>query len=325
MPQRVWITGGHGFVGRRLTAELAERGCEVWILERQFSDAEPEARVLRIALDDAEAVGEAMRRTRPDAIVHLAAQSSGALSHRLPRETLRNNVESTLGLLQATLAHDAGSRPRLLSIGSCEEYGPPAGDVELPLTEDQALRPSNPYAVSKAAQTLLCQQFRRAHGLDVLCVRAFTHSGPGQADHFVFSSWAKQIATLEVAGGGELAVGNLEVSRDVAHVDDVARAYADLLDVRWEHDVVNVCRGIEVPLRAALDHLCSRARADVGWRVDPARLRPGDVPRFVGDPSRLHSMIGWIPSTPIETTLDELLSWWRGRTSGPIPAPEDSP
>lgn len=325
MPKTVWITGGHGFVGRRLTERLAARGAEVWVLERQFGEVEPEDHVLRIALNDPEAVGEALARTRPRAIVHLAAQSSGALSHQLPRETLRNNLESTLGLLQAILAHDADSRPRLLSIGSCEEYGPPRGDDELPLTEEQTLRPSNPYAVSKAAQTLLCQQYRRAHGLDVLCARSFTHSGPGQADHFVFSSWAKQIAELEVRGGGELLVGNLEVSRDVSHVDDVTRAYADLLEVPWDEDAVNVCRGVEVPLRSALDHLCSRARAEIGWRVDPARLRPGDVPRFVGDPSRLRSMIGWVPSTPIETTLDELLEWWRRQVGAPTSTPGDTP
>lgn len=312
MPQRVWITGGHGFVGRRLTAELEARGALCWILERPDPEAAAEERVLRPRLDDAQEVGALLADTRPDAIVHLAAQSSGALSFRQPRETLRNNVESTLGILEALRGLDA--RPRLLSIGSCEEYGPPADDSELPLTEDQPLRPSNPYAVSKAAQTLLCRQYRQAHGLDVLSVRAFTHSGPGQADHFVFSSWARQIAELEAAGGGELAVGNLDVSRDVSHVGDVVRAYADLLDAEWTHDVVNVCRGVEVPLRGALDHLCRSARTPVTWRVDPARLRPADVPRFVGDPSRLRSLIGWIPSTPIETTLDELLAWWRDRT-----------
>lgn len=325
MPQRIWITGGHGFVGRRLTGLLHARGAETLILERPRADVADEDGVARIALDHVDTVRNLLADWKPDAIVHLAAQSSGALSFRQPRETLRNNVESTLGLLEALRSAPEGTRARLLSVGSCEEYGPPAGDHELPLKEDQALRPTSPYAVSKAAQTLLCQQYRRAHGLDVLCVRAFTHSGPGQADHFVFSSWARQIAELERSGGGELAVGNLEVSRDVAHVDDVTRAYADLLDAEWKHDVVNVCRGVEVPLRTALDHLCARSRAPVTWRVDPDRLRPADVPRFVGDPSRLRSMVGWIPSTPIETTLDELLAWWRDRIEESVDAPSDSP
>ena len=312
--RRVWITGGHGFVGRVLATELAGRSVEVWTLERPDSaNEDDDDHTLRIALDDAEAVANALAETSPDAVVHLAAQSSGGLSFRIPRETLRNNVEATLGILEGIVARPAGARPRLLSIGSCEEYGAPTDDSELPLTEDQPLRPGSPYAVSKAAQTLLCQQYRRAHDLDLLAVRAFTHTGPGQTDRFVFGSWAKQIAELERDGGGTLAVGNLEVSRDVSHVADVARAYADLLDVDWEHDVVNVCSGREIPLRRALDHLCGAARTPVAWEVDPSRLRPNDVPRFAGDPSRLLSMIGWIPSTPVETALDGLLDWWRAR------------
>lgn len=322
--QRVWITGGHGFVGRTLARELTGRALAVWTVERGPARPDDDDQTLRIPLAEDGVVARALTDIRPDAIVHLAAQSSGGASFRIPRETLRNNVESTLGLLEAILSLPAGERPRLLSVGSCEEYGAPNGDGELPLTEDQPLRPGNPYAVSKAAQTLLCQQYRRAHGLDVLAVRSFTHTGPGQSDRFVFGSWARQIAELERAGGGVLAVGNLDVSRDVSHVGDVARAYADLLTVDWPHDVVNLCRGEATALRTVLDHLCSVALAPVDWQVDPARLRPGDVPLFVGDPSRLRSMIGWIPSTPVETALNELLQWWRERIGDSPSSPTTS-
>lgn len=319
--RRVWITGGHGFVGRTLTRELSARGLEVWILEHGPARPDDDDHTLRVPLAEDAVVAGALADTRPDAIIHLAAQSSGGASFRIPRETLRNNVESTLGVLEAILARPTGERPRLLSVGSCEEYGAPNGDDELPLTEHQPLRPGNPYAVSKAAQTLLCQQYRRAHGLDVLSARSFTHTGPGQSDRFVFGSWAKQIAELERSGGGTLAVGNLDVSRDVSHVRDVARAYADLLTVDWPHDVVNLCRGEATALRSALDHLCRVARAPIDWKVDPARLRPGDVPLFVGDPSRLRSMIGWVPSTPVEAALDELLQWWREQVDGSSSSP----
>ena len=311
--RKVWITGGRGFVGRTLARTLTERGDQVWILDRTPRDETESAgsRSLACALDDSAAVAAAMRTTQPDAVVHLAAQSSGGQSFSIPLHTLRNNVESTLGLLEAIRSLEVATRPRLLSVGSCEEYGAPAHESELPLREDQPLRPGSPYAVSKAAQTLLVQQYRRAHGLDALAVRSFTHTGPGQTDRFVFGSWARQVAVLERAGGGVMRVGNVEVSRDVSDVRDVARAYSDLLDTAWEHDVVNVCSGREFALRTALELLCGASSATIRAEVDPARLRPNDAPRMVGDPARLRSMIGWIPSTPIETTWKDLLEGWR--------------
>lgn len=320
--RKVWITGGRGFVGSTLARLLVERGDQVWLLDRhpQRGPALEGTESLDCALDDASAVAAALRTTRPQAVVHLAAQSSGGQSFSIPGETLRNNIESTLGLLEALRSLDGAPHPRFLSVGSCEEYGAPVHDHELPLQEDQPLRPGSPYAVSKAAQTLLVQQYRRAHGLDALAVRSFTHTGPGQTDRFVFGSWARQVAELERTGGGVIHVGNLEVSRDVSDVRDVARAYSDLLDVDWTHDVVNVCSGREFALRTALDLLCGASTAAIRAEVDPARLRPNDAPRMVGDPARLRSMIGWIPSTPFETTLTDLLEAWRHelrRAAGP--------
>lgn len=306
--ERVWITGGRGFVGRYLADELGRRGTHVWVIDRGDDDEDAATHWLGIDLSDPDSVGRAIAATSPDAIVHLAAQSSGGLSFSIPGETLRNNLGITLGLLEGIRQTASDRRPRLISVGSCEEYGAPANEAELPLREDQTLRPGNPYAVSKAAQTLLAQQYRRSHDLPILCVRAFTHTGPGQSERFVFGSWVAQIARLEAAGGGTLQVGNLDVSRDLSDVREIVRAYADLLEVEWPADTVNVGSGREIALRDALDHLRARARARIEVEVDPARLRPSDVPRFVGDVSRLQKMLGWVPSAPFEDTLDDMLA-----------------
>lgn len=300
-------------MGRTLARLLVERGHAVWILDHSPITPDEIAGPQSIPCDlaDPAQVRSALTDTRPEAIVHLAAQSSGGRSFTIPAETLHNNIGITVGLLEAIRHVDRAARPRLLSVGSCEEYGAPSHDGELPLREDQPLRPGNPYAVSKAAQTLLVQQYRRAHHLDAIAVRSFTHTGPGQTARFVFGSWARQIAELERGGGGVMWVGNLEVSRDVSDVRDMARVYADLLEVEWAHDVVNACSGRELPLGRALELLCEFSSAPVRAEVDPARLRPADTPRMVGDPSRLQAMIGWIPSTPVETTLRDLLEGWR--------------
>lgn len=307
-PQRLWVTGGSGFSGRHLCAELRDRGHDVLVVDRQAESDQ----VIDLDLARPDAVRVALEADLPDAILHLAAQSSGRVSLADPVGTVHNNISITHGLLEAIRGLEATRRPRLLAVGSCEEYGFVASPKELPLREDQPLRPSNPYAVSKAAQTLLCQQYRRTWGLEVLAVRAFTHTGPGQDAQFVFSSWAKQIASIE-RRGGKLRVGNLAVSRDVSDVRDVARAYADLLEVDWPWDVTNLCSGRETTLEQVLAILVEAANVPVEVEVDPDLFRPADVPRFVGDPARLRELTGWIPSTPIETTLGDLLEDWRAR------------
>lgn len=309
-PGLVWVTGGNGFAGGHLCRELERRGVRVLAIDRNGEGGH----CVDIDLADPEAVGRAFDDRMPAQIVHLAGQSSGRVSLERPLETVHNNVSITHGILEAIRAREPERRPRLLAIGSCEEYGFVAGEHELPLAEDQPLRPSNPYAVSKAAQTLLCQQYRRTWGLETLAVRAFTHTGPGQDDRFVFSAWARQIATIE-REGGRLHVGNLAVSRDVSDVRDVVRAYADLLEVDWPWDVVNLCSGRETRLEDALAILVGAARVPIEVESDPALFRPADVPRFVGSPERLRRLNGWAPETAIETTLTDLLEDWRARVA----------
>jgi GDP-4-dehydro-6-deoxy-D-mannose reductase len=307
-PDPVWVTGGSGFTGGHLRRELERRGHRVLNIDRRGTGPD----YLDLDLANSADVLAALDARRPAAVLHLAAQSSGRVSLDQPVETMQNNISTTQGLLEAIRSMPPETRPRLLSVGSCEEYGFVAHEDELPLGEDQPLRPSNPYAVSKAAQTLLCQQYRRTWGLEVLAIRAFTHTGPGQDDRFVFSSWARQIAEIE-RGGGRLQVGNLAVSRDISDVRDIARQYADLVAIDWPYDVVNLCSGRETSLEEVLELLRESSTAEIVVEVDPARLRPADVPRFVGNPSRLRELTGWVPSTPLKSTLADLLEDWRAR------------
>ncbi len=315
-----WVTGCFGFAGRHLTAELNRRGTRVIAIDRPGKEppawlAQAQAEPLELDLLDAQAVVAQLHRSAPSQVYHLAALSSAAESFQSPGATLRVNVEGTAGLLEGLRAHALSSPPpRLLAVGSCEEYGTPDDLGERPIAEDHPLRPASPYAVSKAAQTLLCLQYHRAYGLPVVCTRSFTHTGPGQSDRFVFSSFARQVAELEVQppqAGGRIRVGNLEAVRDVSDVRDVVRAYVELLDLAEAGTVVNVCSGRGLRIREGLELLLRRAARPIPVEMDPTRLRPLDVPVFVGNAARLRSILGWIPQIPIERTLDDLLASWR--------------
>jgi GDP-4-dehydro-6-deoxy-D-mannose reductase len=296
---RVLVTGAAGFVGRRLVPRLAALGCEVDGFDHELDVA------------DARAVAERVARARADAIVHLAARSSVADSFGAQAEVYRVNYLGGRAVLAAARRH--APRARVLLVGSGEVYG--SGPPGAPGFDESApLRPASPYARAKAAADLL-GECAAADGLDVIRVRPFPHTGPGQSDRFAASSFARQIAEIEAGRRPPpVRVGNLDAVRDYLDVDDVVEAYAKLLDPGVPAGVYNVARGSGVALRDVLDALLHHARVRPGVETDPARVRPADA--LVGDASRLARATGWAPRIPLEATLARLLDDWRARLRG---------
>lgn len=306
---RVLVTGVSGFVGRHLAAALRREGHEVHGFGLAPAPAE-----LGLAGDhrgDLARIADivaAIEASRPEAIVNLAGQASAGRSFEDPFETFRANTAGALTLLEA--ARRTAPRARILLIGSGESYGPqPPGSR---VAESAPFRPLSPYALSKAAADAGGAAFATAHRLDLVRTRSFAHTGPGQDPRFVIPSFAQQIAEIE-RGGREpvLRVGNLEVTRDLSDVRDVAEAYVALLARGTGGSAYNVCRGEGVTLSAVAGRLTALARVPVRIEVDPARVRPVDVPHLVGDPSAIARDTGWKPAIPFERTLIETLEHWR--------------
>lgn len=295
---RVLVTGARGFVGAHLVAALVR------------ADAEVDAADRELEITDAAAVESRLRRSAPDALVHLAAQSSVAASLRDPAATWRTNYAGSAVLLRAAAAR--APRARVLWVGSGEAYGPSAPQAE-PHAEQQPFRPVSPYARSKASADLLAARFA-ARGLDVVRARPFAHLGPGQADAFAASSFARQIAECE-AGLREpvLEVGNLDSARDYLDVRDVVDAYLRLLDPAVPAGAYNVASGRATPLREIAEALLARARLRIELCVRPERVRPTDV--LVGDAGKLRRATGFAPRIPLPDALAALLDDWRRRIS----------
>jgi GDP-4-dehydro-6-deoxy-D-mannose reductase len=291
---RILVTGARGFVGGHLVPLLIDRGWEVTATDRDLD------------VTDRSAVEAKLNDVMPQAIVHLAAQSSVAASLEDPALTLRVNYLGALSVLRG--AQHCSSQPRVLLVGSADQYGTTDLGSE-PFTEESPLRPTSPYARSKAEADQLGATFADV-GLQIVRIRSFNHSGPGQPDSFVLSSFARQIAEIE-AGQREpvLRVGNLESVRDFLDVGDVAEAYLRLLDPQVEPTAYNVCSGVGVQLSVLLEALLERASIRPRIECDPERFRPTDF--SVGDASRLRAATRWEPVVPIEQTLDRLLNYWR--------------
>ena len=276
----VLVTGPGGFVGAHLRAELGEAFVPY---EGDVLDAD----ALRSALGGA------------DAVVHLAAQSSVAASWEDAMASWRVNVDGTVCVLEAVRAERPEARVLLAS--TCEVYGNAA---RIPTPEDEPIAPRSPYAASKAAAELACV----FSGLDVIVARATNHEGPGRDDRFAVGSWTLQLARLEAEGGGTLRVGDLSAERDILDVRDVCRAYRLLLDPAVPAGTYNVASGRTVKMAEVVEQLIGLARAPVRVERDEARVRPADIPRLSGDPSKLRAVAGWEPEISLEQTLADTLA-----------------
>lgn len=291
------VTGGGGFAGSHLVTHLRELG-------------EEPASPLRDELDllDAEAVRRSLRDLRPRAVFHLAALASVGRSWGNPSRALLENVRMTLNVLEAVRI-EAPKTP-VVAASSGEVYGPPE---RLPIDEKAALRPQNPYAVSKAACDLLAGQYADAHELRVVRTRAFNHAGPRQSDDYVVGTLTRQVAEAELGGHERLVLrtGDIDSARDFTDVRDVVRAYAEAIEL--PPGTYNVCSGRATSVRELIDRLRGLTSVEIEHEVDPERLRPHDIPEIRGSAERLRLATGWRPRLELADMLSGAIADWRQR------------
>jgi GDP-4-dehydro-6-deoxy-D-mannose reductase len=300
--KRLFVTGGHGFVGQaiqRMASVIAARhGFEIVLPSVDFDLLDP-------AQVDAQ-----LGAARPEAVLHLAAQSNVPLSFKDPEGTLRVNLFGTLRLFEGL--RRSGLSPRVVFVSSGDVYGH-VPETEMPISEERMPHPRNPYAVSKVAAEALCFQWSRTEGLEVMVARPFNHIGAGQADTFALPAFARQIADIR-AGRRDpvIEVGDIDVRRDFLHVDDVVEGYLTLLESGMPGEIYNIASGQDRRVRDLLERMLEIAGVRADIRPDPVRHRPAEQ-RIVRGGNAKISRLGWRPSRDIDEALGEILKDWEQR------------
>lgn len=316
---RVLITGIAGFAGSILANFLLNSGdqqAQAAEIHGTIHRTDARIRLLRDRLHlhrgdlrNPSWVDQIIQTVQPELVLHLAAWSDVGGSWQQPWVAYELNIGCQLNLLESVRRFCP--QARVLVVASAEVYGliEPA---DLPIDEDTPLRPNSPYGVSKVAQDLMAQQYWFNYQMPVVRMRSFNHIGPGQADDFVASAFARQIAEIEAGlQPPVLKVGNLTAQRDYTDVRDVVRAYWLAALHGQPGAVYNVGSGTALAIRHLLDTLLEMSGADIATQQDPSRLRPSDVPRSVCDPQRLKQATGWQPQIPLRQSLADVLQFWR--------------
>ena len=300
------VTGGAGFIGRHVVAELLERGVAVRVLD-DLSRARPgsleaftgRAGYLGLTQGDV-ADPSALRRglMGVDTVFHLAASVDVGASVHGPVPAIRANVLGTLNVLEAVRAEGL----RLVLVSTCHVYA----SASRPLNEQAATAPASPYAASKLAADDLAAGYRRAFGLRHTIVRPFNVYGPwqrgdlegGVVARFLQAALAEQ--TLEVHGDGAQ-------TRDFLFVEDAARGVVDASVETAVGRTLNLATGRETSIR----DLATLIDAGAGRvRRIPHPHPQAEVERYLGDATRARELLDWRPRVALSDGLARTRAWF---------------
>ncbi len=316
---KLLVTGGAGYIGSVVTAQLLEAGHEVVVLDnlsKGYRNQVPAGAELVVAdLLDAERVGQVAARGF-DGVLHFAALIVVPESVAEPERYFRTIVGGTLNLLDAMRAAEI---PRLVFSSTAAVYGDP---VSVPITEDAPTRPVNPYGAAKLAVDYLIGAVARAHNLAAASLRYFNVAGAsGHLGERHEPETHLIPLVLRVAAGHDDAASIFGTDyptrdgtaiRDYVHVEDLAHAHLLALGaVRpGEHRIYNVGSGTGFSVHEVIE----AARRVTGHAIPTVASprRAGDPPALVASSEKLRAELGWAPKKPdLATMIEDAWRWMR--------------
>jgi len=300
--KNVLITGISGFVGPYLAEALLKKGANVYGLIRKRADGQTPKRIVEMGLKDhvtlvegdlldISTLANAIDVSQPDVVFHLAAQSFVKRSFEQPIETQQVNCIGTANLLEAIRIKDCD--PKIVFAGTSEEYGlvicdekqyervrkkygvifpEPEKIPELPIDENNPLRPMSPYAVSKVYGDYLMRNYYHSYGLKTVVSRGFNHEGAGRGPMFVTSVITNQVMKLKFGETDRIKIGNVNAFRDWSHVLDIVDGYLILAEKGKAGEVYN--QG-SMRTNSVLSYILLGLE-EAGWKIEKIETLKGE-------------------------------------------------
>lgn len=315
--KKLVITGFSGFVASHFVEYLYDNNIDFEIhgLSRSLPDFDYEKysdsmtiKAYQIDMMDFNKLKGFFEDVKPDYVLHLAALSSVAYSWKNPSESFTNNCNIFLNLINAI--RETKTDCRILSVGSSEEYGNVAHE-DLPIRENQAIKPLSPYAVARVSQELMSQVFVDAYGMQIIMTRSFNHFGPRQDERFAIPSFVKRILDIKYSGNntGVIETGDLSIIRDFVDVRDVVAAYYLLLMKGKPGEIYNICSGAGIQLFDVVNTIAEEVGVSVTTKTNPEYVRPNDNKEIVGSSYKIETEIGWKRTRSFNDTIRDMIAY----------------
>ena len=317
---KAFITGISGQDGSYLAELLLDKGYEVWGLLRRHSVPEnqtsrlehigvknhPNMNLVYGDLLDMPSLTHLLKEVQPDEIYNLAAQSHVKISYDQPAFTTMADANGVLNLLEAMRL--VCPTARMYQAGSSEMFGNEV-DEDGYRRETTLMRPVSPYACAKLYAYNLCRVYRSSYGMFISNGILFNHESPRRGLNFVTNKIIEGACKIYRGEATELALGNLNATRDWGHAKDYVRAMWMML----QHDEPDdfVCSMGEAH---AVRELCHIVFSKLGMdykefvTIDPKYYRPTELTDLKGDCTKLRTALGWSPNYTFESMIDEMVA-----------------
>ena len=324
---KILITGGAGFIGSAVIRLAITRGHSVINLDAltyaasleslaSISD-HPNYSFVKMNIRDSKHLGAVFSNYKPDAVMHLAAESHVDRSIDGPKNFIETNITGTFNMLEAARKYwqeqGFSEKFRFHHISTDEVYGSLPSDPKIRFTEKTPYDPRSPYSASKASSDHLVRAWHETYGLPVVLTNCSNNFGPYQ-----FPEKLIPVVIVNAIFEKPLPIyGNGKNIRDWLYVDDHANALLLALENGKNGRIYNIGNENELTNLEVVNEICSildrlhpRIKGSYADLVTFVADRPGHDKRYAIDPSRIRNELGWQPTVSFEQNLEKTVQWY---------------
>ena len=309
--RKVLVTGGTGFIGSHPVEMLVRSGFQVKVFDRynpsnnwgwlEDSRLKGDFEVVLGDIRDFDSVSKSIKSM--DVVLHLAALIGIPYSYESPLAYIRTNIEGTYNVLEACKTYETND---LIVTSTSETYGTAS---YIPIDEGHPKVGQSPYSASKIAADQLALSYFRSFNLPVKILRPFNTYGPRQSSRAIIPTIITQI----LSGKRELALGNLNPTRDLTFVTDTCKSFTEILNnPNFIGQEINVGMNEEISIKDLSTLLANLLNVEVKLKIEKVRVRPdlSEVDRLRCDNSKLIKETNWLPEFSLKQGLKETIDWF---------------
>jgi GDPmannose 4,6-dehydratase len=272
-------------------------------------------------ITDSSSVSSIIKKTKPDEIYNLAAQSHVAVSFEVPEYTANADALGALRILEAIKFHKLQKKTKFYQAGTSEMYG---NVQSTPQNEKTPFYPLSPYGVAKLYAHWITKNYREAYNLFACNGILFNHESPRRGETFVTKKIVSALCKIKEGKQKKLFLGNLNAKRDWGHARDYCNAMWKMLQQKKPDDYV-IATGKQYSIKQFINLTAKKLDLKITWKgkglrerginekgnsiieCDKNYFRPLDVNTLLGDAKKARKILKWKPLVNLDTLIDEMI------------------